>query len=243
MADIVTDPYAWNTTAGSNLPSGSTTIGGGLDDNLRAIQAGVKTAISGMTGVAGTNTITATAGNVAAYTAGQQFSFVPANTTTGAATLNVNSLGAKNIFFNGAALVSGEIRQNQPCLVFYDGTQFNLIGPFAGGAVPGAVTFSSTVNHGSVQPGDVATTSGVAATLFDASNYVGQGAYEFYFDDGNTTGGVGLLYRSASGSNLIAKLVGAAGTTLSLSGNNVQITQTTGSAQTYKVRVAPKFGV
>ena len=41
MADISTDYTTWSTTAGNNSPSGSTTVGTGLDDNLRAIQAGV----------------------------------------------------------------------------------------------------------------------------------------------------------------------------------------------------------
>ena len=41
MADITANVDAWSTTEGSNSPSGSTTIGTGLDDNLRAIQTGV----------------------------------------------------------------------------------------------------------------------------------------------------------------------------------------------------------
>lgn len=41
MADISTDYTSWSTTESSNNPSGSTAIGTGLDDNLRAIQAGV----------------------------------------------------------------------------------------------------------------------------------------------------------------------------------------------------------
>lgn len=139
MADISADPLSWSTTASSNSPSGGTTIGSGLDDNLRAIQAALKSVIVGMTSVAGTNTITATAGNVAAYATGAFFLFVPANTTTGATTLNVNSLGAKNVFCNGVALVEGEIRANVPCMVYYDGTQFNLIGPFAAGKIPGYI--------------------------------------------------------------------------------------------------------
>lgn len=98
-------------------------------------------------------------------------------------------------------------------------------------------------NHGIAQPVDVVTVSGAATTLFDASTYGGQSAYLFYADDSATTGVVGLLYRSGSGSNIVAKLAGAAGTTLSMSGNNVQITQTTGSGKTYSIRIAPKFGV
>lgn len=40
MADITANLDSWSSTEGSNSPSGSTTIGTGLDDNLRAIQAG-----------------------------------------------------------------------------------------------------------------------------------------------------------------------------------------------------------
>lgn len=40
MADITANVDAWSSTEGSNSPSGATTIGTGLDDNLRAIQAG-----------------------------------------------------------------------------------------------------------------------------------------------------------------------------------------------------------
>jgi hypothetical protein len=57
MADITAAVTAWSSTEASNSPSGATTIGTGLDDNLRAIQAGVKAwydtvplwAISGLT--------------------------------------------------------------------------------------------------------------------------------------------------------------------------------------------------
>jgi len=88
-----------------------------------------------LTSPAGTNTITATAPlSLTAYAAGQTFRFIPANTNTGATTLNINSIGAKNIFRNGAALLGGEIVASGPVEVFYDGTQFQLIG---NAAVPG----------------------------------------------------------------------------------------------------------
>ena len=65
--------------------------------------------ITYLTGVAGTNTITASAPlGLAAYVTGQRFVFVPAITNTAATTLNVNAIGAKNVFLNGAALVAGE---------------------------------------------------------------------------------------------------------------------------------------
>jgi hypothetical protein len=127
MADIAVDPYTWSSTAGSNSPSGATNIGTGLDDNLRAIQAGVKMALENLSSVAGTNTITATAAGLTAYAAGQEFAFIPANTNTGATTINITSLGAKNVYWNGAACVGGELRQSVPAKVRYDGTQFHII--------------------------------------------------------------------------------------------------------------------
>lgn len=39
MADVSSNMYQWSTTAASNSPSGTTSIGTGLDDNLREIQA------------------------------------------------------------------------------------------------------------------------------------------------------------------------------------------------------------
>jgi len=83
-----------------------------------------------LTSVSGTNTITATAAvSMSAYATGQKFHFLPANTNTGATTINANSIGAKNIYFNGAALVGGELKQNVPATIVYDGTQFNLVSP------------------------------------------------------------------------------------------------------------------
>ena len=146
MADISADPLSWSTTASSNSPSGGTTIGSGLDDNLRAIQAALKSVIVGMTGVAGTNTITATAGNVAALVTGAFFLFVPAATNTGATTLNINGIGAKNVFCNGIALVAGELQISVPTLVYYDGTQFNIVGSFVGGAIPNTVHLNGASN-------------------------------------------------------------------------------------------------
>lgn len=42
MADISQSLPGWSTTASSNAPAGTTAIGSGLDDNLRAIQATVR---------------------------------------------------------------------------------------------------------------------------------------------------------------------------------------------------------
>lgn len=66
---------------------------------------------------------------ITAYAAGQRFSFLAGYTNTAATTLNVNSVGAKNIFnaATGAAIGAGEIIVGRMYEVIYDGTQFLLI--------------------------------------------------------------------------------------------------------------------
>lgn len=66
---------------------------------------------------------------VTAYAAGQRFSFLAGFTNTAAATLNVNGVGAKNIFnaATGAAIGAGEIVSGRAYEVIYDGTQFLLL--------------------------------------------------------------------------------------------------------------------
>jgi len=81
-----------------------------------------------LTSVAGTNTITATAPlSMAAYATGQVLCFIPANTNTGAATININSIGAKNIYADGVSLKGGELPGGIPVLVVYDGTRFHVL--------------------------------------------------------------------------------------------------------------------
>lgn len=81
-----------------------------------------------LSSVAGTNTITATAAlSMSAYATGQAFVFTPANSNTGATTINVNSIGAKNVYVRGAACAGGELIANVPVQIVYDGTQFHAI--------------------------------------------------------------------------------------------------------------------
>lgn len=62
-----------------------------------------------------------------AYAAGQVFHFKANTANTGAATLNVNSLGAKTILKNGdQALGNNDIKSGQVVTVVYDGTQFQM---------------------------------------------------------------------------------------------------------------------
>lgn len=97
---------------------------------------------------AGTDTYAitlATADAPGAYTAGQVFTFKADVGNTGTATLNVNSLGAKTIKKNVSNdLETGDILANQISQVEYDGTNFQLISPYAYGSVPVIRTYTST---------------------------------------------------------------------------------------------------
>lgn len=120
------------TVPSANLPMGTYRHTGVGDASARTDYASAKQVQDGtltyLTSVSGTNTITATAAvSMSAYAAGQHFVFIPANDNTGATTINLNSIGAKNIYQYGAALSGGELVSGTPAVVVYDGTQFNLV--------------------------------------------------------------------------------------------------------------------
>lgn len=106
---------AWSISAAAN--GGAT---------LADVQAG---AVTWLGSVAGTNTITASATPaLAAYAAGQRFAFAAANASTGAVTLNINSLGAKDVTRDGTnALRDGDIAAGAIVHVIYDGTRFQML--------------------------------------------------------------------------------------------------------------------
>ncbi len=129
---IATSAYGALTTITVTNDSGT------LDSGLSGVSYGLLAAtnrstpplglVLPLTGVSGTNTIIASASlESAPLIAGQVFSFVPANTNTGATTINVNGQGAKSVVVNGAACVGGEVVASAQAIIIYDGTQFNLI--------------------------------------------------------------------------------------------------------------------
>lgn len=122
------------TTPTANIPMGTfkiTGLGAGTAATDAAqygqLQAGATTIAT----VTGTDTLTGSlTPAIAAYAAGNLFSFVAANTNTGATTINLNSLGAKSITkFGSTALAAGDIVSGQLYLIEYDGTRFQLINP------------------------------------------------------------------------------------------------------------------
>lgn len=132
MSDIQT----WSNTAASNNASPPNGFPEGMapstvNDAAREVMAAISRYRSDTDGVntsAGTNTITLAASRtMTAYAQGDLYTFKAGGTNTGATTINVDSLGAKDVQFNGAALVGGEIVSGLMYTVVYDGTQFQLL--------------------------------------------------------------------------------------------------------------------
>jgi hypothetical protein len=135
-------------TPTANIPMGSfklTGLGAGTAATDAAqygqLQAGATTIAT----VTGTDTYVGTLSPaIAAYATGNLFSFVAPNTNTGAATINLNSLGAKNITKQGStALIAGDIASGRVHIIEYDGTRFQLINP-ASSTGTGAAVFATS---------------------------------------------------------------------------------------------------
>ena len=83
----------------------------------------------------------------AALVAGQVYKFKASNSNTGASTLNVAALGAKNLFSpTGGALVANDITANAVVTAAYDGTSFYLQSSVA--SIVGTQIQNSTYTYG-----------------------------------------------------------------------------------------------
>ena len=170
-----------------------------------------------LTGVAGTNTITATGpANMTLAAPQHPFVLVPAVTNTGSTTLNITpsggaALGAKAVFCNGAALVAGELKVGVPALLVYDGTQYQIIGPFVAGVIPGTLTVTGlvTVTAGGIAVSAVAEKANVHSltytpTLTNTTNLAASTAYACqYMRVGNTITVSGRVDIDATGAGAI----------------------------------------
>ena len=147
-----------------------------VNNGMRATEgllARWKKDIDGSVSSAGTNTITLAAGSaLTAYAAGDFFVFKAGGTNTGAATINIDSVGAKTIQKNLVALVAGDIQQNDIVAIYYDGTQFQMISPArtpvltAGGIAGASVAIATASTRGSVEfATDAETITGSSTTL------------------------------------------------------------------------------
>lgn len=109
-------------------PSGGSSGGGGT-----SLTEGAIASCEWLVNVTGTNTITArTSVAYASLSAGFLVRFVPANTNSGAVTLNVNAIGAKAVTKNGTtALAGGELVAGKTYVLIYDGTRWQIVGILA----------------------------------------------------------------------------------------------------------------
>lgn len=144
LSDCITRDGQSTVTA--NIPMGGFKLTGLADGTaatdaatLEQVQSGAINSLSSVSGTA-SNVITAAISPTpgSAYPMGATYRFVPDGTNTGATTININSLGAKNIFWNGSPLVGAELRLNEAVVIYYDGSQFQLVGSagFLNGNVP-----------------------------------------------------------------------------------------------------------
>lgn len=136
-ADLATGLTTALTKDGQSTPTANIGMGAFKITNLAAgtvasdaarldqVQGGAATFIT----VTGTDTLTGTVSPaLSAYATGNQFSFLVANTNTGAVTINVDGVGAKAITRTGTtALVAGDMVAGQAVEIIYDGTRFQLV--------------------------------------------------------------------------------------------------------------------
>jgi hypothetical protein len=147
--------------------------------------------------VTGTDTLTGTmTPALTAYVAGNQFSFVAANTNTGAVTINIDGVGVKSITKNGTtALVAGNIVANSVVLIEYDGTRFQLLNVVttATGDVVGPA--SSTANA-------IPTFSGTTGKLLQDNTKVKIVSNNITMD-GSTSGTLTVAAPAVAGTNTV----------------------------------------
>lgn len=123
-------------TMTADLPLGGFKITGLGDATAQTGAATIKNVVNGtgvyvatVGGTASAITLTPSPA-ITAYAAGQRFAFIAGAASTGATTVNVSSLGAKNITKQGAqAIIAGDIAINNMTVIQYDGTQFILQNP------------------------------------------------------------------------------------------------------------------
>jgi len=101
------------------------------------------TAFNNLITVTGTNSLIGTSvPPYTAYTTGMTVSFAPVATNTGAVTLDLDGLGAKNVTFDAStALSAGAIAVGKIATLQYDGTRFQLTNSVGTGQIlDGAIT-------------------------------------------------------------------------------------------------------
>lgn len=113
----------------------------GTYDNIPAIDD--PTVFNNLISVTGTDTLTGTSvPPITGYTAGATYSFVAINSNTGATTISIDGLGAKEILYDSStSLSAGAIVAGKISYIEYDGTRFQLINGITASQIPdGSIT-------------------------------------------------------------------------------------------------------
>lgn len=120
-----TSPSSNNSAPPNGWPEGMAAAA--VNDTARQMMADLArefqvNAVKVLASVAGTNAITGSlTPDLASYSAGMVVILTPANTNTGATTLNIDSLGALDVQkYNGDALVAGDLVAGVPALMVLD---------------------------------------------------------------------------------------------------------------------------
>jgi hypothetical protein len=160
------------TTVTANLPMGGnklTGLGAGTLGTDSARLSQVQGGVASLLGVSGIDTISGSGSpQVTSYVTGQMFWFVASGTNTGATTLNIDSLGAKNITRGTAALAAGDIISGAVALVVYDGTQFQLLSIIRSIQTNGTIASAGTTNIGAANAEYLSVSGTTTITAFDA---------------------------------------------------------------------------
>jgi hypothetical protein len=174
--------YTWSTTAATNnsaapngAPEGMTpsAVNNVIRENMKTI-ADWRDFLGGAKTTSGTDTITLTSGlSITAYAAGQMFVAKLGGTNTGAATINIDSVGAVAVEINGAAVAAGDFTSGKYVLFIYDGTAFQAtklsaadFSTAASETVSGIVELATTTEASTgVDTARAVTAAGVAAAI------------------------------------------------------------------------------
>lgn len=180
-----TSPSSNNAAPPNGWPEGMAAAA--VNDTARQMMADLVrefqvNAVRVLASVAGTNTITGSmTPDLASYSTGMMVIFTPANNSTGAATLNVDSLGAKSIVKgDGTALESGDLQASTIHFLLYDGTNFVLLNPLSFNLVNGTLSGTLSVTGAVTLNGPLTTDN----TTADEPGYKG---LPFNSQNGNYT--------------------------------------------------------